>query len=67
MKCNGEFRVTSSYRRKDGTKFRHRVCDGCGFTDTTMEISADEYDRLQKLLNGLKKLVKEYLDSKDIG
>jgi transcriptional regulator NrdR family protein len=67
LKCNGEFRVKSSYRRKDGTKFRHRKCDSCGLEYTTMEISAKEYDRLQKLLQGLRRIIQEYIDSKNKG
>jgi hypothetical protein len=32
-----------------------------------MEISAKEYDRLQKLLQGLRLIIQEYIDSKNKG
>jgi len=58
--CDGEYRVLSSYYVR-GIKKRHRKCDKCKHEDYTIEISAKEYDRMRKLIIGLRDLVKEYL------
>ena len=58
--CDGEYRVVTSYYVK-GIKKRHRICDKCKHEDYTIEISSKEYDRMRKLIVGLKVLLKEYL------
>ena len=65
MKCNqknceGEFRVLSSYYSY-GVKKRHRKCNVCGHDDYTIEISSKEYDRMRKLIFGMKDLISQYL------
>lgn len=59
--CEGIFRVISSYYIK-GVKKRHRKCDLCGHEDYTIEVSAKEYNRLRKVIMGLKILIDEYID-----
>lgn len=58
--CTGEYRVLSSYYIK-GIKKRHRKCTVCKHEDYTIEISASEYERMKKMIVGLKLLINEYL------
>lgn len=58
--CDGEYRVLQSYYVR-GVKKRHRKCDKCGHEDYTIEISSKEYDRMRKLIFGMKDLIRQYL------
>ena len=60
--CDGEYRVITTYHVARGdVRKRHRKCDKCGFEDYTIEMSSKEYERMRRLIVGLKVLLKEYL------
>ena len=59
--CTGKYRVVTSYYVHGDTKKRHRKCDVCGFEDYTIEISAKNYERMRKLIIGLKILLRDYM------
>ena len=68
MKCHickeGQLRLKGCWYRKDGTLIRKRYCTHCGYKANTMEVSIKDLDRKNKLIDGLKRVVKEYLDTR---
>ena len=59
--CEGYFRHKSGWYVRGGIMKRLRICDTCGHVDRTIEVSVRDYDRMKKLVIGLKILLKEYL------
>ena len=66
--CNSILRVKSAHYRKSGIRMRHRVCDNdkCKYTTNTMELDVIYYNKLIRLIEGLKRIVREYLDNIDV-
>ena len=60
-RCKWSFRVKNSYNVRGKTPKRLHKCNICGFEDHTIEISSRDYERMRKLVVGLKILIRDYL------
>ena len=47
-KCGGQNLHIVDSRPRETTQFRRRACADCGHRFNTLEIPADEYDKLQR-------------------
>lgn len=48
-KCNNDQTKCKDSRYKDGTVYRRRTCLACGYKFTTIEVSLETYNELQKV------------------
>ena len=60
--CGGILRVTYCHLRDDGLYSRKRVCDKCKKTITTFEVERENYIKDKRLVDGLRLLLKEYMN-----
>lgn len=59
--CDGELRVTGNHQLKSGVMVRYRKCNKCGMRVKTIEIPKETYERMEKLVMKLQKIVGEYV------
>ena len=64
--CDGEWRARGSrMSKRTGFWTRKRVCNKCGFEDTTVEVSRSEFGLEMELMEGIDKLFEKYNFNKE--
>ena len=68
MKCNykgckGNLEVIKTWYIIGNIPKRRRLCDTCEFSTTTIEVDADKYDRMRRLVSDLKLAIHEYVNN----
>lgn len=55
-KCNGGSTVCKNSRYKEGTVYRRRMCQDCGWKFSTVEVSMEMFSSMNAVLQKLRKV-----------